>query len=158
MNFHREEIHDVMAKPLPQGPGKGASRRGSPASGLPSLQRGCWTGWSLKPFPAKLCLKIINLQPGTCSSYFVKAHKVDLPAHIDSLGGDTEDVLPLQPLLCIHDACGQGSWQHGRHSHGEEEQGHGHSISGRDLGRGGTYRLAWQGQPAPSWHLLVLCH
>lgn len=49
-----------------------------------------------------------------------------MPTHIDPLWGDTEDFLFLQPLLCVHDAGGQGSWEHGRDGHGEEDQGHGH--------------------------------
>lgn len=73
-----------------------------------------------------------------------------MPAHFDSLWGDPEDFLLLQPSLCIHDACGQGgrlAAQEGQH--GEEGQGRGCSIFWRDLGRGGAYRLAWQRGPEP---------
>lgn len=72
-----------------------------------------------------------------------------MPAHVDSLGRDTEDFLFHQPLLCIHDAYGQGSWKHRRDSHGEEEQGHSDGIAWRNLGRGGTWRLASQSRLAP---------
>lgn len=65
------------------------------ASVFPSVPGGCWARQSLRPFLTWLCPRIINLQHGELSSYFVKAYKVDLPTHIDPLWGDAEDSLFL---------------------------------------------------------------
>lgn len=65
--------------------------------------------------------------------YFVKANKVDLPTDINPLWSDAENLLFLQPPLGINSACGQGSGDGGRHSHGEEEEGHSHYFCHRLL-------------------------
>lgn len=65
--------------------------------------------------------------------YFVKANKVDLPTDINPLRSDAENLLFLQPPLGINSACGQGSGDRGRHSHGEEEEGHSHYFCHRLL-------------------------
>lgn len=83
-------------------------------------------------------------------SYFVKANEVDLPADINPLWSDAENLLFLQPPLGVNGACGQGSRDGGRHSRSEEEEGHGHNICHGLLqmarttgGRVGTALLPW---------------
>lgn len=90
-------------------------------------------------------IKTINSQPGKFGTHFVEAHEVDLATHVDSLWGDAENLLLLQPLLGIHIADGQGSWEHRRDSGSEEDQSHGYSFSRRNLERGeDTHGLAQQ--------------
>jgi len=65
--------------------------------------------------------------------YFVKANKVDLPTDINPLWADAENLLFLQPPLGINSSCCQGSGDSGRHSQGEEEEGHSHHVCHRLL-------------------------
>lgn len=51
-----------------------------------------------------------------------------MPADINPLWSDAENLLFLQPPLGINGACGQGSRNGRRHSRGEEEEGHGHDV------------------------------
>lgn len=74
------------------------------------------------------CLSVPQEAP-----YFVKANKVDLSADINPLWADAENLLFLQPPLRINSACCQGSGDSGRHSHGEEEEGHSHHVCHRLL-------------------------
>lgn len=83
--------------------------------------------------------------------YFVKANKVDLPADINPLWADAENLLFLQPPLGINSARCQGSRDSGRHSHGEEEEGHSHHICHRLLRTArATGAMGWEQPPCPA--------
>lgn len=56
-----------------------------------------------------------------------------MSTYIDPLGTNAEYALPFQPPLGIDDACGQGSWEGGRHRNSDNIQGFPHHLLRRFL-------------------------
>ena len=53
----------------------------------------------------------------------VKADTVDAARHVDRPGRDAVDVLPLEPLLCVHGANGHGRRESGGNHDRDQVQG-----------------------------------